>query len=317
MLLRYLIPLVVLALARIAAAQHHLAPEARADLLARGLEQIPEGREYVRPLLIAGWGTTEQILEAVKEVGWTYSGFFDPFKTRETVGGGEQMWSPLTIPQLAVPQGEIWVEREGVRLDVEVFEIWEFMLCQNSFETNRAVLEALDWKPWVERRRLTPVRIVAAEGSPRLMQWFLDHGADPNATQFPIRANALHHVVRWRSVDEALPMIDALLKAGGEINARTRHADTPLLLGCANRIDHRILHRLLERGADPDLPIQDGRVALHFAAEHQDLELVRLLVEFGADRGWKTKNGNTPDDFARKAGASADSELRQLLTPDA
>lgn len=50
-------------------------------------------------------------------------------------------------------------------------------------------------------------------------------------------------------------------------------------------IDHAAVVRLLlERGADPNVRDDgDDAMPLHFAAEHQDLEVIKLLVEHGAD----------------------------------
>jgi ankyrin repeat protein len=44
-----------------------------------------------------------------------------------------------------------------------------------------------------------------------------------------------------------------------------------------------IMSKLLEKGADPDVKDSEGNTPLHFAAEQNNLELLKLLIEYDGD----------------------------------
>lgn len=68
-----------------------------------------------------------------------------------------------------------------------------------------------------------------------------------------------------------------------------------------------LVRLLLDAGADVDAHGSDGFTALHTAAEHDDAELARLLVAFGADRTMENSRGQRPVDLAKSA------EMRAVL----
>jgi ankyrin repeat protein len=63
---------------------------------------------------------------------------------------------------------------------------------------------------------------------------------------------------------------------------------------------------LLEAGADPDAPERAGYTPLHAAAHLDDPELVRLLLEHGADASAAAPDGTD-------AAAMAGPRVRELL----
>jgi ankyrin repeat protein len=85
-----------------------------------------------------------------------------------------------------------------------------------------------------------------------------------------------------------LEVVNWLLDNGANINARTKAepgypgAETPLYLAVLHvKVD--IVKGLLKRGADPNLRSSDSTSALEEAAQLGNLELVRLLVDNGAN----------------------------------
>jgi uncharacterized protein len=54
---------------------------------------------------------------------------------------------------------------------------------------------------------------------------------------------------------------------------------------------------LLDHGADPNRPGEDGFTALHAAAQSGDEELARLLLEHGADPSMTTADGRRAADL--------------------
>ncbi|HEY3330234.1 MAG TPA: ankyrin repeat domain-containing protein [Capsulimonadaceae bacterium] len=61
---------------------------------------------------------------------------------------------------------------------------------------------------------------------------------------------------------------------------------------------YQSVDRLLKRGVPVDLAMPDGNTALHVAANEEDLELTRLLVDAGADVNVINLEGATPLDAA-------------------
>lgn len=93
-----------------------------------------------------------------------------------------------------------------------------------------------------------------------------------------------------------------LIAAGAEVNAQPLSVrkdrsdpglpiETPLIYAVCNE-DPSMLHLLLELGADPESYSDgDADCALHLAVESNSLEMVKLLLDYGADinrPGWNT-----------------------------
>ncbi|MFD1341993.1 ankyrin repeat domain-containing protein [Litorisediminicola beolgyonensis] len=79
--------------------------------------------------------------------------------------------------------------------------------------------------------------------------------------------------------------------------------------------------KLLEDGADPDVVDKAGWSALHFAAKECSQDLVKMLVEAGANLELRDRHGNTPlwrATLNYKGGAEAISSLLEAgADPDA
>ncbi|MDE0694962.1 MAG: ankyrin repeat domain-containing protein [Boseongicola sp.] len=87
------------------------------------------------------------------------------------------------------------------------------------------------------------------------------------------------------------------LEAGADSGAHEMHGMTPLLAAVQHRrLD--VIRLLVEAGADPDGERQgmDGFTPLHMAAQRDNLDAVSLLLELGADAAKRT--WLTPIDWA-------------------
>jgi ankyrin repeat protein len=101
----------------------------------------------------------------------------------------------------------------------------------------------------------------------------LELGADPNKMSY---SNGSMHLAIDR---EDLDMIDLLVKAGAFIDGQNESGITPLMSASLNGIIE-IVRKLLELGADPNITTQDDfpRTAVVCAAEYQHLEIVEYLL---------------------------------------
>lgn len=112
---------------------------------------------------------------------------------------------------------------------------------------------------------------------------------------------------------KAIPLVDALLEAGSDVNHRAPNGETALI-GAASLLAEEVGLRLLEAGADVRARGLFGETALHWAA-HVGLErLVEALIAGGADvhlrdnrydstpLGW-AKHGNKGGEEHRRVAA--------------
>lgn len=84
------------------------------------------------------------------------------------------------------------------------------------------------------------------------------------------------------------------------------------------REDAKILRLLIEKGAlidDPQAP--GGRSALHFAAMSNNCDLIRVLLNLGANLLAVNHRGQTPKDVAVTFHCKAAAELLGLCMEDA
>jgi hypothetical protein len=90
-----------------------------------------------------------------------------------------------------------------------------------------------------------------------------------------------------------------LIRAAAETEARNKLGYTPVLTAaeCGNA---DVLEALLDKGADVDAALPDGRTALHIAAGAGRTAVIALLWRFHCKRDGVDREGRTPLDVARQ-----------------
>ncbi|MBU0763793.1 MAG: ankyrin repeat domain-containing protein [Bacteroidetes bacterium] len=92
-----------------------------------------------------------------------------------------------------------------------------------------------------------------------------------------------------------------LAEYGADLDGLDRHGFTPLMI-CAIKGHYEIAKYLIEQGAYPDKKGKDGQTALMHAAVNFDresnLDLVKLLVRYGADVNIQDRFGRTALDYS-------------------
>ena len=112
----------------------------------------------------------------------------------------------------------------------------------------------------------TPLIWAASSGNAEMVRYLLEQGADPNERFDPNRATALQVLmVAWLLAADVLPSPEGVV----------------LHVKRNERLD--IVRTLLAAGADPNLRASDGGRAIEMAAMTGDAEVVRLLLEAGAN----------------------------------
>ena len=147
----------------------------------------------------------------------------------------------------------------------------------------------------------------ASAGDVKRVKELLEKGADPNARDEDGRTP-----LYWAAFRGHVEVVKLLLEHGADPNAEDEAGRTPLhaamFYGCIEVAKHVYMHclqqrqvslvevvkLLLQHGADPDARDKYGRTPLHDAACLGHVEIVKLLLELGADPNAQDKNGETP-----------------------
>jgi uncharacterized protein len=98
----------------------------------------------------------------------------------------------------------------------------------------------------------------------------------------PAGETGLYRAAHWGDVET----VDALIRAGANVNAQSRYGYTPLW-EAAQRGDAVIVGKLLQAGADVRSANPQGETALLAGARSGDVETVKLLLEHGSNANQK------------------------------
>ena len=115
---------------------------------------------------------------------------------------------------------------------------------------------------------------------------------------------------------------DMIIRKKKELESRIKELEReindmrPVIAVCREKVDKDTVERLksiLKKGGDINEVDDEYRSPLHWACENNSIELVKILVEAGADVNAREKNGDTPLITAvRKGRTKSRSEFRAL-----
>lgn len=112
---------------------------------------------------------------------------------------------------------------------------------------------------------------------------------------------------------DATALIHFLIDEGADVNSRAKNGRTALIMATDMGFRPReTIPVLLARGADPDIPDNEGKTALMWAAFHARQELVELLLAGGADLALRDHAGWTA--LMHAAGLSPKASTIGMLT---
>ncbi|KTF88881.1 hypothetical protein cypCar_00042086, partial [Cyprinus carpio] len=130
----------------------------------------------------------------------------------------------------------------------------------------------------------------AKRGHTAVVKALLQKGAHVDATAKDGQT-ALHI-----AVENCKPqVVQMLLGFGANVQLRGGKAqETPLHIAARVKEGERVAEMLLKSGADVNAEQQNGETAMHVAARHGALQMIRALIPEGGDVTWKSKVGENP-----------------------
>ncbi|KAM6553279.1 hypothetical protein CsatB_014041 [Cannabis sativa] len=120
-------------------------------------------------------------------------------------------------------------------------------------------------------------------------QYIIEHGGEINATDHTGQT-ALH----WSAVRGAIQAAELLLQEGAKVNAVDMYGYQTTHVAAQYGQTAFLYHIVSKWNADPDIPDNDGRSPLHWAAYKGFADSIRLLLFLDAHRARQDKEGCTP-----------------------
>ncbi len=123
-----------------------------------------------------------------------------------------------------------------------------------------------------------PLSLACENGSTSVAEVLLNAGADSNAT---LRTGETS-LMRAAFVGD-LGTVNALLAHGADVNAKEPVRQQTALMWALDRKREDVVRRLVEKGADVDATTTLGFTPLFFAARHNNVEAATLFLDAGVD----------------------------------
>ncbi len=195
----------------------------------------------------------------------------------------------------ASPDEAIQIDRANVAGSTPLIQAAQ----SNRTEVTKVLIEAGAKIDSVNAQGETALSAAAFTSNVELAALLLAHKAPPDATDASGKS-----VIVYAAARGASPIVEMLLDAGVDINARYR-ADLTALMWAAGHPDDtaaeaglRTVRLLLSRGAKVDLVDDRGRNALMIASGLGHAAIAQMLVDAGADRNMRDKSGKSAADLA-------------------
>lgn len=154
---------------------------------------------------------------------------------------------------------------------------------------------------------ISPLALTACWGRDETMHLLLKNGADIHQRDEEGRT-ALHRAAEHGQLATTKVLIDE----NSDISANDEWGKTPLAWAADRR--HAEVTRLLLETATRRLGIHSALTPLHHAAEHGEVQAVRVLLEQGAELFWKDNMNRNPLRLAQQYGHT---EIAELLLEQA
>jgi ankyrin repeat protein len=141
---------------------------------------------------------------------------------------------------------------------------------------------------------ITMLHVASQRGYVKVVEALLEHNADVNRTVKKNDVTPLHIAAYVDHLD-----VEAILRFIAGMDSKN-DGKTALHFAAQGHLD--VVKILLKFSASIDSKYENGRTALHLAAERGHLGVVKILLKFGASIDSRHKYGSTPLHFAAEQG---------------
>jgi uncharacterized protein len=148
--------------------------------------------------------------------------------------------------------------------------------------------------------RITPLSLACTNGSAPLVELLLRAGANPE-TPIATGETPIMTCARSGSVDA----VRMLIVRGAGVNAKEPSENQTGLMWAAAEHHPDVVRALIEAGADLQAHTRKGFTALHFAAREGDLDVTRLLLDAGVNVNIRSQAERPETGPGRGEGSSA------------
>ncbi|GFP86830.1 probable protein s-acyltransferase 23 [Phtheirospermum japonicum] len=134
-----------------------------------------------------------------------------------------------------------------------------------------------------------PLQWAALNNFADIVQYIIEHGGNVNA-----KDNAGQTALHWAAVRGSIAAADVLLKNGARVEAADVNGYRPVHVAAQYGQTAFLNYVVAKYQADFDVPDNDGRSPLHWAAYKGFADTIRLLLFRDASQGKQDKEGCTP-----------------------
>lgn len=193
----------------------------------------------------------------------------------------------------------------------DVMESWEWV-CRNNqraAETPREAIVYADWNVALAEAQFE--RAVAVEDLEKV-RTMLKAGFDLNRQAAKFDDPLIHRLMRQlQATPRTQELVAALTAAGADVNAANRFGVTPLMYAVLAGPGQ--VNILLAAGAKANAADDNGRTPLMLAAYDGKLDVVKLLVQAGADVNARDAKGQSALDYVTSGKANNGSTTRTQI----
>ncbi len=157
----------------------------------------------------------------------------------------------------------------------------------------------------------TPISIAVVDGDLDFIKTLLDAGADPNVQDGEGFTPLMRATISYGSTELRQLLLDAV---GDAENADLQNKSGVTALMFAVHLGRpEVIRALLDIGADPDIQNEQGQTALMYAASERDNESIAALLDAGADASLKDAEGKTVLEYASRYDREARAVLQEAM----
>eukprot|EP00976_Prorocentrum_cordatum_P064183 1177395-Prorocentrum_minimum.AAC.1 len=141
----------------------------------------------------------------------------------------------------------------------------------------------------------TPLHEAAYFANYNVVKQLVSAGADVNISDH-MGETPLHDAM----IQGHIPVVEALLTHKASVNAKSQYGETPLMVYLDNTVSYcsvKMVRLFLEWGLDIGVQSSSGATVLHYAVREGGNNIVKLLVDEGADKHKTDFSGYTPMDY--------------------